>query len=132
MKRKYYKVVRVTKLENEKQSAVAENYAKVIYKVNEWAYPPDWLEKIGYGILLFNNLENAKWFYYNNTLIGGEIWECEIGKEIKLPPFSNVFDLSDKRIITAYRWDSLLYFPLGTICADKIKLTRKVKSYGEK
>lgn len=115
-----YKCV-LLKDDNEFYSYSAEGKACVNYKLNEWAYPPNWLKEKGFGLLCFKSLESAKMFIENEypTAIKyrSVILKCIGENKINLPPFCSIVKLSEGVILNSELSD----FFYGSVSFEKIK-----------
>jgi hypothetical protein len=121
---KVYKVVRCTDY-GLLVSAVVRDKAMVVYTPGETAYPPEWLEAKGYGLLAFRTLKAAMAFknrWTKDTKFSTYPIYRGHGKPIRLKQPLDIISLSDGRFIRQYN-----SFPAGTVMLETITLEKEVK-----
>jgi hypothetical protein len=121
---KVYKVVK--RVNGKLVSQTVSGEAQVQYKPGKWVYPPEWLREKGYGLFAFSNLQDAIDYYrctYGTAYL--QLWEAQAEK-ISPPPKTplHIFSLQNGIIKNVPRYLSL---SKGTICCEKLKLTKQVK-----
>ncbi len=126
----YYKLFRRSEIGL--TSLLAYGQAQVIYREDEENRPPRWLEELGYGILAFRTLEEAKEFVgmmlHKPNEDEMECWEVE-GEEIAIENLP----VGDGYCYTAYLAIGVLYpdcmrtWPPGTVMLKTCKLIRRVE-----
>jgi hypothetical protein len=114
--KKYYKVVK-----EGLKSLVVDGKAKVQYKIGEWVSAPEWAQKEGYHLLVFDSLEIAKLWKGNIQVF---IFEVEIKNKIKKMPLSCSYcHVCCGELIPS----GVVIWPPGTVMAKKVKLVRRVE-----
>jgi len=105
-------------------SICADGEAKVHYPAGDWAEAPEWLEKLGYGLCVFDTPEAAQRFV--DDLGGGEIWLASGEGEIPLPEkMLLLVSLASREITASYKpW------PEGTRMYRKVQLALANDSEG--
>ena len=136
-----YKVLR-----KDMKSAWATNKSMVTYKIDKWVFAPKWLAKMGYHLLAFRTLRDAKNFSALNGVIYrkrdpqrhlyenqcGEIYRAEAREATTILP-TMVHNLcTDTKMrfmnyLNTHIGGSIYEFPKGTIMCKQIKLIKKVK-----
>ena len=104
------------------ESITAAGNATVYYKKKRINYPPEFLQKLGYGLCCFAT-EAAAIKYYERTCKVEDIrlWMVE-GEKTKLLPFLFLCDLQ-QGIVTP----NCQSFPKGTIMLKSVKFIKEVK-----
>lgn len=99
-------------------SLVARGPAETRYKVDEWAYAPDWLARLGYHLTAFRTLEQAIQFRHDF------IYEAVAEDPIQLPPKLDTYYLQ----LGIFKEDEdFPNWPIGTVMYKKIKLLRRAR-----
>jgi len=107
-------------------SCVARVWAGVDYRPGEWAEPPEWLDRRGYFLTAFSELEDAERFLLEVApwnFPRPQVWEAEVDGVRKMLPPILVGDLLEERQDV---FDCFSKWPKGTIMARRIKLIRRV------
>ena len=126
----YYKVVR--KLWSGKlvsSQLRVKNPGCIVYKIGEWVHAHKRLEALGYGPLVFRNLESAITFanMYKHVHIGSQhVFECEISEvyEMKRLIFFNRIRALIKGDLTSTGCFSLMT-PFGSVMVKSVKLIKE-------
>ena len=117
---KYYKVV--CKRGGVLRSAVVKGKKSgVTYKKGEWVHAPEWLNKKGYGLLVFDDKERAIDFASKRDEYS-EVWECEIGELFTTIPKTAFLNYLLKGKLSPYSYD----WPDGTQMVRHVKLYKRV------
>lgn len=111
----YYKVTK------DHKSVIAQDDFCITYKLNENIIAPS----KRYGIMIFDNIENAISYVRNIKLPNLELWECEADNVISL----DGKDANDSKFIATLdqeEWEAETTFPIGTCECSAIRLTRQI------
>jgi len=127
----FYKVLLISE-DKSLISSTVSGKALIHYKKGEESKPQEWLWKYGYGICIFKNYEDAKWFINSHACrpnCNYQIWIVKPGSIIihkdTLPDQLSMENLS-KGEIGKVRFSS--WWPAGTIMTNSITLIRKVRN----
>ena len=125
-----YKVVKVPSTvanDGRWRSSVISGVNMIYYPEGEWAGPSKAVLKLGYGVIVFDNIGDAR--SWQQGYPTARVWHCQTRGRMKLPELRGVarvcsYPLVD--IITAIRGDWPLGdgWPKGTRMYKQIKLTR--------
>jgi len=99
-------------------SSNASGRAEARYRIGHWTRPPEWLGKQGYGLMVFDNL-NDLYSHHRNCFSwhgGSMVLRCIGGERIPLKPFLSMSDLYNGFIV---KMESAK-FPDGTIMLDEL------------
>lgn len=113
---KMYKLL--YKFRGELHSWGAGGTARVIYEPGKWIEAPAHLAKMGYHIVVFDDLEDTDTFPYDWR--PGPIWEVDAEDEVPLPPRASLVRLNDGVIVQSGEW------PPGTRMFKRVRLIKEV------
>ena len=113
----------VKRIDRKLVSVVADGKAMVEYKPGEWVEAPEWLRRLGYNLLAFDDLEAAKEFslVFSGNL---EIWEAEAESVVYVPKAP--LDLLSLALGKIEPNRHFLEWPEHTVMCRKLKLIRRV------
>jgi len=104
-------------------SVAAHGRAQVMYPLDTWVTPPDWLLQRGYGLTVFSALKYALWFVNEVPSTLPVIYIVEVDEPLTLKPMIDLCSLAmgqvDK-LFPASLW------PRGTLMFGRIKLIEKI------
>jgi hypothetical protein len=116
----------IKKVNEEKTSCIVPSEAGVVYKEHQWATAPEWLQKAGYHLLVFNNVEDALSFttdIFDSDIYGDiELWTCKVRGKIRRLPEHCYFFVLDERQLCGSGKD----WPEGTEMYKKVKLVKRI------
>lgn len=93
MQRAYKFVFRNKRREGRLQSMWAEGMAVVVYRPGEEVTAPDWLERQGHGLFVFDTLKDAvESIWFGEPCM--ELWAVNVAEEIPLPTRLELHTLS--------------------------------------
>ena len=104
-------------------SAIADGRAMVEYKPGEWVEAPEWLRRLGYNLLAFDDLEAAKEFA-DKCWGSFEIWEAEAESVVYVPKAP--LDLVSLACGEIEPDRHLLEWPEHTVMCRRLRLIRRV------
>ena len=103
--------------------------AEIKYHFKKWSYPPKWLAKEGYEILVFDKIKNALMFLMQEDMmvIKGERIRLFSAygdnlRYIENIPFCDIFELLNGKIIPKVDTE----FPQGTMMCSRLKLIEEI------
>lgn len=118
-------------------SMAAARKANVVYRIGEWAQPPDWLNRLGFGLVCFETLNDVvRWItnkgkhepgdhaYYKDIGVH-QVFEVEIEEELLEHPMCRLYELAMGQIEEADASD----WPDGTVWCRRVKLVKLVPYY---
>ena len=122
----YYKVVEYNYVKEEEKeilifySIIVWGQAKVRYRRNIEAYPPNWLKDNGYGLCVFDSFEVAKLF--SRKLDHSQIFECKVTNPRKPKDYCYLSILSEGQMKASPKEVTMANWPEGTIFVDSLTL----------
>lgn len=118
MSKFYYKIVK--KNRKTYSSLFAQGKSRVIYSKDKEVFPPKWLQRLDYGLLVFTSLKAVKDGYHLSS--NSEVWKVT-GEKIPLKPFSNDIYLGNSFFTPASR----ITFPKGSAMLKSVTFIEEVK-----
>lgn len=107
-------------------SIAAWGHALIKYKIGNWAKPPDWLKREGYGITVFEDYESAKAYLKMYPILATDktvkLFEVQVKGKMPLKPMCNLIEMSKNQRIEIRNRP----FPKGTEFYEQVKLLKEV------
>ena len=116
-------------------STYVKGEMRIHYKIGKWVRPNKKVLEKGYGIAVFDSVENAHDLFHclcpSSILWKEKLFECEIGKILPTPYRSIYVPNLISDFIKYIELDNRTYclWPKGTIITDKVRLIREVSRW---
>jgi hypothetical protein len=120
----YYKIVGEDMCSLYQKGSLGRKYIS-----GKWAYPCKEALKLGYGLCVFESLEDVFKFVQSAIrIIPHQIWTCQIGKILPLKPYKCGTTLTALavNIVEPMKTAYIDLWPKGTIMTDRVKLLEKI------
>jgi len=119
---RYYKVTN-----HWKQSCTAEGTARVQYTTDDFVEAPTYLQNVGYHLLVFDSLKNAK--YFSATCFfdqGLRIWSVKAECIVRMPNYLRTTTFENANFCPPTELYNYGTWPPGTVMVKRLKLLREV------